>query len=89
MAFDYNEYMADVDEFISLVESEGYRLGYHDERRSTINFSPDDPWDIRGSFTHEDIIEEIAYEVFPDKWITEIKTIGRGEIIVKYTDLYM
>jgi len=89
MAFNYNQYMADVDEFISLVESEGYRLGYHDERDSMINFSPDDPWDMRGSFEHEDIIEEIADEVFPVKWITEIKTRGRGEIIVKYTDLYI
>ena len=89
MAFDYNNYVADIDEFISIVESEGYRLGYHDQSASTINFSPVNEMDMRSATDHIEIIEDIADEIFDASWIWDIRTIGRGEILVKYTDLYM
>lgn len=89
MAMDFNEYSAEVDEFISIVESEGYRLNYHDEKRYEMSFSPNYPSDFRSLFKGKDMINEIADEVFSAKWIMDNRVLTHtGEIIVKYTDLY-
>lgn len=90
MAFDYEEYQRDIEEFISIVESEGYEFGYHDERKMKIAFIVPFRWeDSKGVFEDIDIIEDVASEVFDDGWITDIRPAGRDNIILKYTDFYI
>lgn len=84
MAFDYNQFMRDVEEFMSICESEGYKVTHFDEKYSTINFQ--DPWRPTGTvFDSIDDIEDIAYEVFSVPFIYDIRPVGRDGIVLKYT----
>ena len=89
MAFDYEKYQRDIEEFISIVVSEGYEFGYHDQRKMTIGFIVPFQWESNGVFEDIDIIEDIASEVFDVGWITDIRPVGRDNIVLKYTDFYM
>lgn len=90
MPFDYNKYMADIQEFMSICESEGYKVTHFDERKMTINFE-DPSWDRNGVtvFDSIDDIEDIAYEVFSVGWIYDIRPVGRDGIVLKYFDFYI
>ena len=89
--FNYDIFLEEINDFIETVESMGFGLGYWDEDKKVINFSPTDFY-IMGLSMDEQIrfIEKASEEVWGrTQFIHEIRGIGRDEILVEYTDYYM
>ena len=88
MNMPYEQYVARINAFLIELEDEGFEIGYHDDRRAHIAVIP--PFDaVANREMDMDNIQDIAEDIVGVGWIRDMSIMGRDEILIKYSDLYL